>query len=84
MGGVPSIVFASVDAYVATATGLTASGVPTSLPLDATKLTAVSAFLATVTEVPNLGSPADLSSYPKCAVSLRMVLLEGSLGADIR
>ena len=46
VGGLASSVLYSLESYFATATGLTASGIPTSLSPDATQATAVSAILA--------------------------------------
>ncbi|KAL2056533.1 hypothetical protein ABVK25_002927 [Lepraria finkii] len=82
VGGLASSVLYSLESYFATATGLTASGVPTSLPPDATQVTAVSAILATATEVPNLGSPVDLANYPECAQLCATQLITGD-GCDL-
>lgn len=71
VGGQPTSVVSAIESYLATAS-VTASGVPTSLPADATAVTAVSAILASATLTPNLGNPADISVYPLCAVSLKI------------
>lgn len=71
VNGQPPSVITAIDSYLATAS-LTASGVPTSLPADATAVTAVSAILASATLMPNLGNPADISVYPLCSVSLKI------------
>ena len=70
VGGQPASVISAIESYLVTAS-VTASGVPTSLPADATALTAVSAILASATLTPNLGNPEDISVYPLCAVSLK-------------
>lgn len=49
---------------------LTASGVPTTLPADATAATVVSAIIASATPEPDLGSPFDISNFPLCSVSV--------------
>ncbi|KAM0798655.1 hypothetical protein BDR22DRAFT_361976 [Usnea florida] len=66
VGGLAPSVNSALSSYLATAS-FTAAGVPTSLPADATAVTAVSAILASATLTPNLGNPANLSNYPSCA-----------------
>ena len=67
-GGLASNVTSAAVSYLATAM-LTASGVPTSLPADATAVSAVSAIIASASPEPNRRSPFNISNYPVCAVS---------------
>lgn len=82
VGGLGSNVLSSIDAYLSTAV-LTALGVPTTLPLDATAATAVSAIIASATAKPNLGSPFDISNYPICAVSFPKTNMQDQPKSDV-
>ncbi|CAF9918849.1 hypothetical protein IMSHALPRED_004440 [Imshaugia aleurites] len=67
VGGQPASVFSAVSSYLVTAS-LTAPGIPT-YPAGLTAATAADTILATATPEPDIGNPADILSFPLCAVS---------------
>ena len=48
------------------------------LPPGVTAISQASSVLATATTAPDLGNPADIRTYPVCAVSLQRCLLAAS------
>lgn len=69
VGGFGTSLLATLSALVSSTQSSISTA--TTIPTDVIRTTAVSSVLATATLAPNLGNPANILSYPICAVSLR-------------